>query len=105
MGSGFADRLEKSMNDPAQVTISDYVEAALEASCDMLITLEVVRRLSGEHEAGRRTLRALSLTRRVIDELRLIRDQEATNALSSGFVLAAKDSSAAAAADGGFVFS
>lgn len=98
MPSVCAGSLHRLMNDPVPLTISQYVEAALEASCDTLMALEVIQTLAAQEEVARlQTLRTIRLTRRVIDELRFIREREPTNLLSRGFVLPADDAAARSA--------
>jgi hypothetical protein len=66
---------------------SDYVEAALEASCATLIALQLVRAFAADDPHGtRQTSRAITAIRQAIDELRAMR-AAGSGALVHGFVV------------------
>ena len=74
------------MNDPADTSAS-HVEAALEASCETLVTLELIEtNAGGDERLGAQARLAIEQLRRAIAELREACD-EPSNALGYGFVL------------------
>jgi hypothetical protein len=75
------------MNNRDHPQTSDHLEAALEASCDTLVTLQLIRSRGGDDVGGAEghVTRAIRSLRRAIAELRLAGAQDA-NALALGFV-------------------
>ena len=66
---------------------SDHLEAALEASCDTLIALQMIRALAhGQGLLERHATQAIKSLQCAIAELRNVREAEAS-ALAFGFVL------------------
>jgi len=77
------------MNDPPDPgTVSDHLDAALEASCDTLVVLQSIRALGADDVGGGegQLTRAIKSLRRAIAELRKAR-REQPAALALGFVM------------------
>jgi hypothetical protein len=92
------------MSDASQSsTVHDHVEAALEASCDALIALQLVRVLVAEDPVDLQAVHvqaseAVDCLRQAVDELRLTLTRDPSS-VSLGFVLRAPSRAGAARED------
>lgn len=67
----------------------DHLEAAIEASCETLVALQLIGETAADQEGvGAQTRRAIRSLRRAIDELRTERAERAS-AVAFGFVVGA----------------
>jgi hypothetical protein len=79
---------------PDSRTSADHVEAALEASCDTLVALQVMSAFGADKIPGAegQTALAISSLRLAIAELRAAQQRRGSG-IAAGFVLAARDPS------------
>jgi len=76
------------MSNPRYSSGRDHIEAALEASCDTLVALEVIVALASCDRRGKeQATRAIKSLQRAISELRLAYDEH-VSPLARGFVIA-----------------
>ena len=73
--------------EPGRSSDLDHLEAAIEASCETLVTLQMIREAAPDDDGLRsQTRRAIGSLRRAISELRTERAERAS-AVAYGFVV------------------